>query len=255
MNDLYNKIIGKSNDDYDLLFWKNDSDSDFFEEKNYYEKKILQESIFNQKYLSNSDKKTREMTNVLKKKGRIKVKPNTKEEHTKFSMDNRIAKNLVNFHQFLIDLSNGYLNSKKIKDIFFPISGDFTKKRDLSFLKMLLNYSLKEVLQQKVSGKYGNLNHNKDLMDYLEKNYELSNEFKKFFDVKYKDIYSEIFLNNNMKKLKDEFGIECKLKMYEDFILKLEKKYEQKYIDSMKNCCENFITYIEFTTPKKKQKC
>ena len=58
-----------------------------------------------------------------------------------------------------------------------------------------------------------------------------------------------------MKKLKDEFGIECKLKMYEDFILKLEKKYEQKYIDSMKNCCEKFITYIEFTTPKKKQKC
>ncbi len=249
MSNLF--IINEQSNENDLLSFISDSDCGGIREEksNYYEKEI-----FNKNYFSNSDKKTREMTNLQKKRGRKKYKENVKEEHTKFFLDNQIAKILVHYHKFLINLANAYLEAKNFYNKkFFPISGAFTKKRDLLTLKGLLNSSLRDILKQQVSEKYINLSHNKELMEYFDSE-KFPDEFKEFFDMKYKFIYSEIFLMNNKDKLLNSFGINKNLNMYEDFILSFYKTYEQKYIDIMKETCKNFISHIELTTPKIQKK-
>ena len=209
MSNLF--IINEQSNEYDLLSFISDSDCGRIREEksNYYEKEI-----FNKNYFSNSDKKTREMTNLQKKRGRKKYKENVKEEHTKFFLDNQIAKILVHYHKFLINLANAYLEAKNFYNKkFFPISGAFTKKRDLLTLKGLLNSSLRDILKQQVSEKYINLSHNKELMEYFDSE-KFPDEFKEFFDMKYKFIYSEIFLMNNKDICKEiiELILNCKVR-------------------------------------------
>ena len=194
--------------------------------------------------------KTKEMTSILSKKTRRQKKSdNGKDEHTKYFFDNQSAKILVHSYKFIIQLSNAFLKSKNIKHEFFPLSGDFTKQRDLTFLKNLINKPIKYILEQSVSKKLYKLNHNKVLINNLIG----IDQFNEFFNLKYKYIYLEFFLTNNKNKLFNDFGIESNIKMLDDFIMYLRSRYEEKYVDKIKETCINFISHIESTTPKKKK--
>ena len=239
-------------DEISLFPFINDSDNNVILEEN--TQNSYEKEIFNENYFTNPDKKTREMTNLKKKRGRKKEKENGKEEHTNLFLDNQIAKILVHYHKFLINLSNAYLEANNIHNHkFFPISGIFTKKRDLITLKKLLESSLRDFLKEEVSKKNNNLLHNKELIEHFDSN-NYQNEFKTFFDMKYKFIYSEIFLINNKEKLLKDFGIKKNIEMYEDFILKIQWKFDQNYIEKMKETCKQFVSHIEFTSPKIQKK-
>ena len=231
--------------DIDEVHSSGDSDNNLLE-------KVFFKSIENKEYnIFDEDKsiyeeKTQEMTR-FKKRGRPKKSVNSKKEHTKYFFDNQIAKILVHVYKFIIILSNAFLKSNNIHDKEFnSINGGFTKKRDLNFLKQLIKKPIKFILEQNTSEKFGKKEHNKELMKNLEEN----DKFKEFFNMNFKYVYSEIFLKNNNNKLLNDFGIKSKLKMLDDFLILLQEKNEQQYIDQLKETCKIFISHIESTTPK-----
>ncbi len=222
-----------------------DSDNNLFEKVFFKSIENKECNIFDDEK-SIYEEKTQEMTR-LKKRGRPKKSVNGKKEHTKFFLDNQIAKILVHFYKFIIILSNSFLSSNDIYDKKFnSINGNFTKKRDLNFLKQLINKPIKYILEQNTSEKFCKKEHNKELLENLEEN----DKFKEFFNMNFKYVYSEIFLKNNNNKLLNDFGIKSKLKMLDDLLIFLQEQYEQQYIDQLRETCKRFISHIESTTPK-----
>ena len=240
-------MIENINENSNYEFDMNEKDFDTSYDNEY--EKLIFENIEKKENDNTNVEKTKEMTAILSKKTRRQKKSdNGKDEHTKYFFDNQSAKILVHSYKFIIQLSNAFLKSKNIKHEFFPLSGDFTKQRDLTFLKNLINKPIKYILEQSVSKKLYKLDHNKVLINNLIG----IDQFNEFFNLKYKYIYLEFFLTNNKNKLFNDFGIESNIKMLDDFIMYLRSRYEQKYVDKIKETCINFISHIESTTPKKK---
>ena len=201
-------------------------------------------------YLNNhSENKTEEYTN--KKKRREKIKNNSKETHSKNAIDNIIQKICNNFKKFLIDLANEYLRNLKIKERFYNISGKFNSDKNLQYLNWLINQTLKTFLELECSGKCKNHNKNKELMSTID--YE---KHKRFFDLKYEEIYNQYYYKNNRKKFEEIFNLKLssKIKMNKSFLNYIKKKYpsDHEYHKKVMEYSKNFINYIK-TTPWKKK--
>ena len=235
-----------SNDDNNLLLTEN-SDFNLFSFSEQFDSR--NDSIG---HLNNySENKTEEFTK--KKKGRKKITNNSKEPHTKNTIDNIIQKINNNFKKFLIDLANEYLRNLKIKERFYNVSGKFNSDKNLEYLNWLINQTLKTFLQFECSGKCKNHNKNKELMNTID--YE---EHKRFFDMKYEDIYNQYYYKNNRKKFEEIFNLKLssKIKMHKSFLNYIKKKYPSEHIYHQKvmEYSKNFINYIKSTPWKKKSR-
>lgn len=190
---------------------------------------------------------------IEKKTSKRRIKNNSKEIHSKNSKDNIINKIAINYIKFLINLANEYIRKLKIKERFFDISGKFNSKKSLEHLNWLMNLTLKQILELECSGKCNNQNNNKKLMSTID--YE---EHKKFFDLKFEEIYNQFYYKNNRKKFEEMFTIKLssKIKMNKSFLNYIKKKYplDTKYHKQVMENSKNFINYIKSTPWKKKSK-
>ena len=238
MNDNIDCYFDSFNDDLSKLSYENES---LFGNKISFDYKFF-EDIPDKK--EDTDKK---------RTGRKKVKEEQKKEHTKYNLDNMRIKILINFVSFLIKFVNAFLEDNHIYDLKFEnVSGYFFKKlSNLVNLKKIINSPLYYILEQDISNKFKlkDLNSNRILLKEIV---QINNQqLKNILNMKFKYLYSEIFLLNNSKKLKNEFGIKKKLNMLNDFLERIKKKYEIEYVNLISTTSYKLISHIEKTKPKR----
>jgi hypothetical protein len=172
-----------------------------------------------------------------------------KRTENQIRIDNMIHKIYIHYNNFLITISKEYFKQQKIKGKLYYISGKINKKKDLKSLNEIINFSLRQFLQQECNGHCSNSNSNKNLIDEIK-----DERFNMFLDMKYQDIYNEYYVKNRRTKLEEKFGFKTKSKMNICFLNQIKKnnKIKKEYYQKIKDLSNNFISYIKQTKWKKK---
>ena len=168
--------------------------------------------------------------------------------HNKFRSDNLSTKLQVNFLTFLVNFINEILRHMRIKGNFSQIDYSYKKRVTKKFISYLKGLNIGQVLLLGISPKYIKKDTNRNLYDKIIKNPVISN----ILSENYLTIFKNIYLRNerivNMEKygLNKIFQLSNNVKMYDDLIDKMKKKYGegtydcQQYINSLNNCADKY---------------
>ena len=170
--------------------------------------------------------------------------------HTKFKSDNVLIKIQVNYLTFIVDFSNELLKFMGIKGKFYKINYSFKRKTNKKFITFLKGLNIGQILLLGVSPKYLNKDNNKNLYNIIIKNPVINSILSQNYLTIFQNVYykSERIINMEKYGLKKIFVLSNKVKIYDDFILKMKVAYGygtndcKEYIDSLNRCVEiNFL--------------
>ena len=170
--------------------------------------------------------------------------------HTKFVSDNLLTKIQVNYFTFIVDFSNELLKFMGIKGKFYKISYAYKRKTNKEFISILKGMNIGQILLLEVSPKYLNKDNNKNLYNIINKNPIINSLLSQNYLAIFQNIYykSERIINMEKYGLNKNFVLSNKVKMYDDFILKMKDRYGygtndcKEYIISLNRCVEiNFL--------------
>ena len=154
----------------------------------------------------------------------------------------------VNFLTFLVNFINEILRHLRIKGNFSQIDYSYKKRVNKKFISYLKGLNIGQVLLLGISPKYIKKDTNLNLYEKIIKNPVINN----ILSENYLTIFKNIYLRNerivNMEKygLNKIFQLSNNVKMYDDLIDKMKKKYGegtydcQQYINSLNNCADKY---------------
>ena len=170
--------------------------------------------------------------------------------HTKFKSDNLLIKIQVNYLTFIVDFSNELLKFMGIKGKFSEINHAYKRKANKKFITFLKGLNIGQILLLGVSPKYSNKDNNKNLYNIIIKNPVINSILSQNYLTIFQNVYykSERFINMEKYGLNKFLVLSNKVKMYDDFILKMKETYGygtndcKEYINSLNRCVEiNFL--------------
>ena len=170
--------------------------------------------------------------------------------HTKFKSDNLLIKIQVNYLTFIVDFSNELLKFMGIKGKFSKINHAYKRKTNKKFITFLKGLNIGQILLLGVSPKYLNKDNNRNLYNKIIKNPVINSTLSQNYLTIFQNIYykSERFINMEKYGLNKFLVLSNKVKMYDDFILKMKETYGygtndcKEYINSLNRCVEiNFL--------------
>lgn len=180
---------------------------------------------------------------INKKKGR--KKENSKEiyvssKHDKFSDDNIKRKVKTHFHIFIISYLNMLAKSILGKTYKFgKISSEVTQNITVDYNQKLFENKIKDIIVQ-ISDKYRDKQKNKFSLEIIMKNPQSNKEIIEVLNMTYKYFY----INYYLKSTKDTFKEVSYDESYEKHLLKLQKKFGNKYLENYKKNAENLIDFF-----------
>ena len=153
-------------------------------------------------------------------------------EHRKDNADNIRKKIKVRFHKVLQNIINENLKKAGSKYIFKALPQSFKTNVTIENNKAILDLPLKEILSID--------NFNIFVLNYLEKNYEISEKsnFNKIKNMKYYEIYNEYLLSKEFKLV----------------ISSLKQKENDKYISNYICKANHLINFFRLEKEKKRKK-
>ena len=189
------------------------------------------------------------IVNQCSKKGK-KTKRNNNigdKYHDKNSYDNILRKIHVNFISFIIEYANAIIQ-KFCNSKFLKIDYQYKKTVNKSSFQKIKNQKISEILSQKISEKYKNINKemNKQICElYIDTNPELKQIFSETYINLFKNVYylgkREITLKiNGENRVISLYGID----MFKDLLNKIGKEDKEniEYINRIKKCVQdNFL--------------
>ena len=214
---------------------------------------VKEESSEDSKKTSNESRRDikflTEVVNQYPRKGR-KTKRNFNigdKCHDKNSYDNILRKIQVNFISFIREYANAILQ-QFCDSKFLKIDYKYKKTVNKSSFKNIKNQKISQILCQKISEKYKNINKeiNKQIYElYINTNPELKQIFSETFINLFKNVYylgkREITLKiNGENRVISLYGID----MFKDLLNKIGKKDNEdiEYINRIKKCVQdNFL--------------
>lgn len=174
-----------------------------------------------------------------KNMGRIYI--DQKKSHDKTSKDNILRKFNVNFLNFIIGFANEIVIYFGFEGKFINFSYDFKKNITKKSLKKLKSLTFGKLLCNDISKKWKNHSSNENEIFY---NQVIEKEnIKKIFSEKYTTIM-DIFVKSkrNIKIGDTDFYLSPEIKMFDDFLLNIENKYEKDglYIEKIKEVIKDY---------------
>ena len=188
-------------------------------------------------------KKKFNTTNGLR--GRKRKKYNDKNQrkvHGKLEKDNILRKVNVKCFSFIIGFANEIIADKHFEGKFFPLAKKIKENISQKWLKNLKGLTLGEILCNDISEKFKNYDPNTNKIFYKQ---VIKNEnIRKIFSVKFMTIFN-IFIKSqrNIKIGNIEHNISPEIKMFDDFLLKMKKKYvndSELYIEKIKEIIKDY---------------
>lgn len=161
--------------------------------------------------------------------------------HNKFRTDNIQTKIQVDYMKFLVDFINEVLKQMRIKGKFSYIDYSIKKCVNKKYIAFLKSLNIGQVLLLGISPKYNEKNTNINLYKEIIKNPVINNILSENYMTIFKDIYlkSERIINMYKFGLNEIFQLSIKVKMFNDLITRMKKKYGEgtpdclEYIDSL----------------------
>ena len=184
---------------------------------------------------------TDDTTQLNKKRGR---KSNSEEEkakeHDKYSPDNIQRKIQVHYQSFIVSSMNDFLESFGFRDKLLHLDYEFKKIVNKKHFDLLINSNIGKIISNQISDKYKKKekNNNSSLYEYFKTNKVL----EKIFNMNYLTFFEMFYMKNERTVDLKIFGIEKviylsdKTKTYYDFLEKLKKKNDEKYIRLINEC-------------------
>jgi hypothetical protein len=178
---------------------------------------------------SNRNKKNEEKKNSPEKKG-----------HSNLSNDNVIYKIKVKFQKFYYSFIGKLTKKHKIQGSFKRVNGDYTRNGNVKHNLRLFQLSMRDFLQNEVSGKYSNKD---NLNDNLIAQIDEKEELKKYIDISYIDCMEKYF-RMKTKEFEFEFGY-----INENLFEEIKIKPEERAIwENLMNF--GLINYFKGKTPR-----
>jgi predicted Zn-dependent protease len=209
------------------------------------EKKITKENTINfENGLDMFDKKLVFKTTICSRgrKGKNYNDKSQKKVHGKLEKDNILRKVNVFFLSFIIKFSNEIVGFFKFKKKFIPLSYSFKQKITKEWREYLKGLTLGELLCNNISEKWKKhkYNENKAFYEKVKKNENI----RKIFSENYMTIFN-LFIKNqrNIKIGNNDYYLSPSVKMFDDFLLKIEKKYKNDsslYIERIKEVIKDY---------------
>ena len=176
---------------------------------------------------------------------------NEKRNHSKFSYDNILRKINVHFYSFLLNSTNNILEFMEINQEFKRINYKDKSKVNKKQFSILKDSNIGDVLSLGISPKFKTKPNelNKKVYEEIVKNPVIKNLLnEKYFNL-FQDIYYINKRNINMEKygLKQIIHLPNKIEMYNEFIEKNRKKFDEKsndgdkYVNSLKECTKKYF--------------
>jgi hypothetical protein len=122
---------------------------------------------------------------------------------------------------------------------FGKISFDITQNITVEYNQKLFEQKIKDIIIN-VSDKYNNKDKNKNALNIVMKNANENSDIMKILNLTYKDLY----LNYYLKSTKKLFEGEKEDESYEEHLIKLGKKFGNKYAFEYKRNAENLIQFF-----------
>lgn len=173
--------------------------------------------------------------------------------------DNKCKDNLIKkikgfFHKYILTFINHCLMEEKLeKFLLKKIKWEVAKNTGVIFNKQLLEMNLKEVLSFKISDRYkksDSPNNIKNLA-YISKKSPLINSI---LNLKYKEVYNELFLKRNCSYLPDKKFDKCLENIY-NFHSMISSQKNENYKNILERfATNNFLTSIMEAKPRKVKK-
>jgi hypothetical protein len=178
---------------------------------------------------TNRSKKNEEKKNSPEKKG-----------HSNLSNDNVIYKIKVKFQKFYYSFIGKLTKKYKIQGSFKRVNGDYTRNGNVKHNLRLFQLSMRDFLQNEVSGKYSNKD---NLNDNLIAQIDEKEELKKYIDISYIDCMEKYF-RMKTKEFELEFGY-VNENLFEEIKIKPE---ERSIWENLMNF--GLINYFKGKTPR-----
>jgi hypothetical protein len=160
--------------------------------------------------------------------------------HDKYCDDNIKRKVKTHYHNFIVAFVNMKANHiLENNNKFGKISFDITQNITVEYNQKLFEKKIKDIIIN-VSDKYNNKDKNKNALNIVMKNANENSDIMKILNLTYKDLY----LNYYLKSTKKLFEGESEDESYEEHLLKLEKKFGNKYALEYKRNAENLIQFF-----------
>ena len=190
-----------------------------------------------------------EIINQLPKKGRKSKRNNNIGDkcHDKNSYDNILRKIHIKFTSFIIEYANAILQTFcNLK--FLKIDYKYKKTVNKSSFKNIKNQKISEILCQKISEKYKNINKETNRL-IVELYIDTNSELKQIFSETYADLFKNIYYSGKREitlKINGENKVIslCGIEMFKDFLNKISKENKEniEYINRIKKCVQdNFL--------------
>lgn len=158
------------------------------------------------------------------------------------------------FHKYILTLINQCLREEKLeKFLLKKIKWEVAKNTGVIFNQQLTEMNLKEVLSFKISKKYKKTNspNNITKLAYISKKGSLINSI---LNLKYKDVYNELFLKSNSSYLPDPKFYKCLENTY-NFHSMISKQKSENYKNVLERfATKSFLTSIMEGKPRKLKK-
>ena len=189
-----------------------------------------------------------------KKRGREKKNYVKNKIHDKFTPDNVLRKIQVHYLSFIISFLNNILKYLNYKQQFLKLDYGFKKNVNNKFVESLKSKSIREIICNKISGKYRihDENANKSICEILEKD-EILN---KILSENYLALFQKIYYKSNTKINLKEYGlnkdiiISKEVKMFKD-LLKGNEAFDEnnEYQEYINECAmQNYMPNSIFST-------
>lgn len=178
-------------------------------------------------------------------KGRKRENYNDKSQenvHDRFSKDNILRKVNVHFLSFITKFANEIISYCKFKGKFIPLAYEFKQNIAKKWLEYLKSLTLGKLLCNNISGKWKKhkLIENKTFYEQVIKNENI----RKIFSENYMTIFNIYIKNQRKIKIGDtDYNLSPEIKMFDDFLLKMEKKYKNDssmYIKRIKEVIKDY---------------
>ena len=181
---------------------------------------------------------------LKKKRGRVKKNYSNENDkiHDKNKEDNILRKIQVHYMSFIIIFLNEILQFLNIDKKFYKIDYEFKKNVSKKFVKSLKRKTLGDIISNKISPKYRNLNVNINVntCEEIKKNEVM----KKILAQNYLNFFKKIYYQSNKYINLKEYGLNKnlilseKVKMYNDLLKSIET-FDIKYKKNIDQCIYN----------------
>lgn len=169
-----------------------------------------------------------------------------KKIHSNNWEDNLLRKIQIDYLDFIVNFANDTLKCLNFPQRFLFLSYDFKKNVNKQFVSKLKQSNLKEIILNKISGKYKKYESDYNSIIYKDIIKTENETINKIFSINILSLFKFYYKNNriidlNQLGIKKIIHLSTKTKMFEDLLIRNQSKGEL-HIKNIKRCAiKNFL--------------